>query len=113
MAKRFSKDTYPVVLTLIESFIYDGGKYSADLITVYVNEEPVASFYDSEDEKVMIIIEIINDHFDKKIKIRCSRALQGDRITEILELDFSSNTFILHDYFTNSKEIVDSYSGFY
>ena len=60
---------------------------------------------------IVDIINLINQNNQKKIIIRCARALQGDRETETLTLDYINNSFIFHDSFANSSVPIDIYNN--
>lgn len=101
----------PPLASLVKS-LTGGGKYSADLIKIFVDEKIIYERYDETydiipDEEFDTIFNSINENNHKKIIIQCLRALQGSKQTETLSLDFTNNNCILHDHFTNTSTTIN------
>jgi hypothetical protein len=83
--------------------LIDGGKYCADFIELYINDQLVGEWYyegeEDEDEYRYEMFDLLEDNNDEVITIIGYRLLQGKRPTESITID--NDIYVVHDYFMN------------
>ncbi len=94
-------------------FLMNGGIHSADLVTLYVDNDERASWYfddDDDDDDINVSTDNLIEQIEKinapKVHIIGSRAGQGNKLTEELIIDFEKDNYVWIDHIA-SKSITD------